>query len=365
MDQIDEIKKSGLFDEAWYLKTYPDIKTNPIEHYLTFGANERRNPSRHFNTAYYLSRYQDVAKSGMNPLVHFIRHGKQEGRIPSSKQLSIIIPHKDATKSLSVLLKSIKEAEDFIEVYVVDDHSKPIEVARFEQLKKTYPDYHYLTSEGSFAGIARNTALKQVTTQWVLFADADDYFLPGWYDEVSKYLGSKNEIVFFPPTSKNLQTGKLGKRHLGYENLVHSYVKNPAQFDGELRLNMHPPWSKLLRMELLRRHGLEFGSEEVSNDKVFSLKASFWADPIASSPIAIYCVTEGTNTLTTTNTLERLKVRAEVLRQSNEFLKENYGRQPLPQYDCRHLYDKAIEEGFSESEIDQLLAYIHRLGLKV
>ena len=50
------IRESGLFDEAWYLAQNPDVAASgedPIVHYLRRGAQESRDPSPLFDTAYY------------------------------------------------------------------------------------------------------------------------------------------------------------------------------------------------------------------------------------------------------------------------------------------------------------------------
>lgn len=42
------LRRSGLFDAEWYLKTYPDVAAvgaNPLRHYVQFGAAEGRQPS--------------------------------------------------------------------------------------------------------------------------------------------------------------------------------------------------------------------------------------------------------------------------------------------------------------------------------
>ena len=78
-----EIKKSGLFDEAYYLSHNADVakeKISPLKHFLLFGALEGRDPSEEFNVLFYLRSYPDVMASGMNPLLHYVRHGKEEGR---------------------------------------------------------------------------------------------------------------------------------------------------------------------------------------------------------------------------------------------------------------------------------------------
>jgi hypothetical protein len=79
------LRHSGFFDEAWYLKTYPDVaekRRDPVTHYLRHGAKEGRNPGPQFDTQWYLSNYRDVAEKGVNPLWHYIQFGQHEGRQP-------------------------------------------------------------------------------------------------------------------------------------------------------------------------------------------------------------------------------------------------------------------------------------------
>ena len=61
---------------------------DPIEHYLWLGARLGQNPSLKFDTSHYLKTYPDVAKSGANPLVHYINVGKAAGySIASPKKM--------------------------------------------------------------------------------------------------------------------------------------------------------------------------------------------------------------------------------------------------------------------------------------
>ncbi|MFC3124175.1 hypothetical protein ACFOD4_03810 [Pseudoroseomonas globiformis] len=74
-----------LFNTRWYLETYPDVAgagVNPLEHYMTYGAAEGRDPGPLFSTRWYLEAYPDVAKAGLNPLQHYMDHGAAEGRRP-------------------------------------------------------------------------------------------------------------------------------------------------------------------------------------------------------------------------------------------------------------------------------------------
>jgi len=70
------IKKSGLFDEKYYLACYPDVRQSrfePILHYVHYGAKEGKNPSADFDTKAYVKTNSHV---DTNPLVHYIIHGR-------------------------------------------------------------------------------------------------------------------------------------------------------------------------------------------------------------------------------------------------------------------------------------------------
>ncbi|WP_218419445.1 hypothetical protein [Alteromonas lipotrueae] len=85
------IYTSDLFDAKWYLETYKDVAAvgiEPMQHYLSSGASEGRNPSSRFDGNWYLQRYPDVAETGMNPLLHYIKHGREEGRSISPLMIS-------------------------------------------------------------------------------------------------------------------------------------------------------------------------------------------------------------------------------------------------------------------------------------
>ena len=83
--ELQLIKSSSLFDAAWYVEKYLDVRdtrTDPVWHYLKHGATEGQNPSPGFNSAWYLAQNPDVRASGANPLIHYLLYGATEGRAP-------------------------------------------------------------------------------------------------------------------------------------------------------------------------------------------------------------------------------------------------------------------------------------------
>ncbi len=81
--QIRLLRESDLFDVEWYREKYLSPIGNPmdpIEHYLVFGANLGYNPSERFNTKAYRAINHDLRSAAINPLLHYLQHGRFEGR---------------------------------------------------------------------------------------------------------------------------------------------------------------------------------------------------------------------------------------------------------------------------------------------
>ena len=82
-----EVRKSGLFDDNWYLHQNTDLYLTTVDllqHFMLYGYKEGRNPHPLFDIQYYLTSYSDIETAQTNPLLHFIRYGWKEGRNPNS-----------------------------------------------------------------------------------------------------------------------------------------------------------------------------------------------------------------------------------------------------------------------------------------
>ena len=82
-EHVALIKQSPLFNENWYLRTYPDVQILGVDaaaHYLWLGSLLRRDPSTEFSTSGYLEMNPDVGAAGMNPLLHYVKNGHRENR---------------------------------------------------------------------------------------------------------------------------------------------------------------------------------------------------------------------------------------------------------------------------------------------
>jgi len=89
-EQIGLIGNSGLIDEDWYRLRYKDVELlgiDPVFHFANFGKMLRRSPSVDFDTPFYLDTYADADESDLNPLVHYLVHGKANGRVSTRREL--------------------------------------------------------------------------------------------------------------------------------------------------------------------------------------------------------------------------------------------------------------------------------------
>lgn len=239
-------------------------------------------------------------------------------------QLSIIIPHYNSPKSLDKLLGTIP-VKDNIEIIVIDDKSdKNIDVYKYLLVKYENVKFIYNDTEYKGAGVCRNIGIKNSIGKYILFADADDFFVDNFYDYVEKYFELDNDIVYFIPDSVDMETGEQTDRHLHYKNIALSY-KNNKDIKSELILKYKiiVPWSKLIKRELIIKNNIEFDKTIVSNDVMFSVKASYFCNKIDVSDDIIYCVTKSKGSLTRVLTEKNFDIRLSVFIDYHNFLKNN------------------------------------------
>lgn len=76
--ELDVVRRSKYFDAGWYLATYPDVAQSGMDaavHFVKFGAMEGRDPGPLFSTKTYLLENPDAVEKKMNPLMHSVIHG--------------------------------------------------------------------------------------------------------------------------------------------------------------------------------------------------------------------------------------------------------------------------------------------------
>jgi len=79
--QFNALKKFDINWDNYFTINSIDINTtDPIMHYIHNWLKGNLLVNDFFNTFYYLDKYPDVKRANVNPLLHFLRKGKKEGR---------------------------------------------------------------------------------------------------------------------------------------------------------------------------------------------------------------------------------------------------------------------------------------------
>ncbi|MDT2753537.1 glycosyltransferase family 2 protein [Enterococcus pseudoavium] len=247
--------------------------------------------------------------------------------------LSVVIPVYNSSNSLKKLIYSICKESKSIDIIIVDDKSNVIDKEALENLIQFFKNKFsnnicFFENETAVksAGTSRNIGLRKVSSKWVVFADADDYFIDGWYKEVKKWMENDNDIVFFTPTSRMVKQDDFSCRHIPFESLIKKYRKKNHKRIDELKLRTRfvVPWSKLYKVSFLKENKIYFDDIIASNDVMFSIKSGIKANKFDTSNSVIYCVTEGEGTLTSHISFEKMVSRFKVLFEYNSLLKKEF-----------------------------------------
>lgn len=222
---------------------------------------------------------------------------------------SIIIPHKDIPQLLVRCLDSIP-SNDNIKVIVVDDASSDDNVEKLRTLSCNYPTFEFFfDKEGGGAGHARNIGLTKAVGDWVIFADADDFFSDNFGNFLEKFSNNRSDIVFFKVNGLYSNTLLPSRRGEGHNRCVTDFLNKKENSEINLRYKSLVPWGKIIRRSLLVENNISFEEIIASNDVMFSTRIGFFAKNIEAVDIVLYNVVLRENSLISTKSLKNSRCR--------------------------------------------------------
>lgn len=118
-DQIVLLKKSGLFDEQWYVRTYPDVLMSgidPIEHYVTFSGLLNRPPNSHFSKYLVKGDYN----KDLSPAIEYLLKNSNQSEDEAEKLHAVdILMSGISDQSVLEFSEEIESREDNFALYRV------------------------------------------------------------------------------------------------------------------------------------------------------------------------------------------------------------------------------------------------------
>lgn len=246
---------------------------------------------------------------------------------------SVVIPHHNIPTLLQRCLNSIPDIPD-VQVIVVDDNSssEKVDFNHFPGKERKYTTTIFDKSGGG-AGHARNVGMKHAEGKWLVFADADDFFVDSAFDILFSHKEDKEDIILFKADSVNSDDYSPSDRHLKLNKAIDDALSGILTIKQAV-LKMPVPWCKMLRREYIQGKGVLFDETYASNDTMFVMKATCWADEnaVKVSDETLYVVTTRSGSLAAMkgtaprNFLSTL----DVLIRCNKFCKDGtYDRRPI------------------------------------
>lgn len=284
------------------------------------------------------------------------------------KKLSILIPHYNTPQLLLVLLQSIPKDPE-VEVLVCDDQSTK-ETQKYEALKIQFPEVKFYanTTAHKGAGAARNLLIEHACGEFVLFADADDYYEKDFLSKVRPYFELEFDLIFFKSKSVYLNTEIDGHRSDVYNGLVENFINLKTQVsEDRCRFEIPVVWAKLIRRSVIVDHDLKFDLILGSEDVMFSIKLGLYATKVIADDQPIYVVTRNQGSLSTIQSRSTYDTQFSVLLQRSDFLSANlaHGRYSSIRFPSTSFIITAIKQHRSLKELLSIINKMHKHGLRL
>lgn len=208
---------------------------------------------------------------------------------------SFIIPHKNSPELLQRCLNSIPQRED-IQIIVVDDNSSQETLNNLIFIVKQYSNIEIIyTKESKGAGYARNIGLKQAKGKWLLFSDADDFYVKDFISILDRKQHSSADIIYF-----NVYTYD-NEKYTEYKilnDIILGYNPVKSETIDYLKYGFWAPWNKMFSSTFIKKNNIEFDEIPVGNDAFFSLKAGECCSSFEVINDKLYCYVYNPNGIT-------------------------------------------------------------------
>lgn len=240
---------------------------------------------------------------------------------------TLIIPHKNTPDLLQKCLNSIPRRKD-VQIIVVDDNSDEdkVDFNHFPGLDDPTVEV-FLTKEGKGAGYARNVGLSHAIGKWLIFADADDFFMPSLSSFLDAHGSSNADVVLWKVCSIDLDTSKPGFRGSAINKFADEALQT-GNFDNSLLISHL--YKGMYSSKMIFCNNIRFNECRWGNDTMFSSRVAVAVKKAEVFEDIVYCITRHSSFgLISNPTLESRIVRFDQECQSIRIIKKKFSKNKI------------------------------------
>tara|TARA_R110002033_G_scaffold494_2_gene4599 strand:- start:3821 stop:4810 length:990 start_codon:yes stop_codon:yes gene_type:complete len=219
-------------------------------------------------------------------------------------KISIIIPMYNVEKYINKCVSStfkqdLKESE--FEIILVNDESPDNSLELANNLKANYSNITIVSQKNKGLGGARNTGIKQAKGDYLLFLDADDFYLDNSIIKIIT-IAKKNNLDI-------LEFGAQGVDKKG--NIIYQYQhsSSPNILSGieyyNTQKTINSACNKLYNRKFILQNELFFIEKIFGEDFEFNTRSLYYANKIMSIDFIVTNFLQSDNSITRSNNLEK------------------------------------------------------------
>lgn len=193
-------------------------------------------------------------------------------------KISFVIPVYNAEKYLRECVDSIIAQDSFenIQIVLVDDGSSDASGAICDMYSDRFENIKAVHQKNSGVSAARNNGIAHSDGEYIAFADADDYLLPGILPKLIDAAEQSPDVIFFNFISEYKEFYDYIKYPFNSGMLSADYIKKDVAEFMLTDSSLNSVWNKLFKKSVITADNISFPEDKkYGEDKVFVL--SFFA----------------------------------------------------------------------------------------
>lgn len=255
-------------------------------------------------------------------------------------KISIIVPVYNAEESLSGCIESIVcQSYANFELLLVDDGSMDLSGIICDEYSKIDKRIRVFHKQNGGVSSARNMGLKNAVGEWVTFVDADDKVK---VDYLKNLLSHTDTIIDLVVSYAEVYGNQFYRKEVYPSKLVTNHNFESIFIENDMHWHTSP-WSKLFRMEIIRKNNLLFcEGMHICEDAlfIFSFMALVHTFYISNDTDYIYYIGRGNSLTNRINS-----VKSELLTCKN-----------IKNVVCRLIEEKKIKHPVALANLNWLIA---------